>query len=257
MFLQVRKGCFSYNKSIPLLHEITFSLDEGDILAVMGQNGVGKTTLLKCLLGILKWQSGKSEIVGHDSRATRRLIGYVPQARRFSFPYLVRDMVVFGRARDLSFFAAPTSRDYRKADEALDELGILQLRDKSCNQLSGGQLQLVLMARALVGEPRLLILDEPESHLDCHNQFTILKTIKSLAKEKNITCIMNTHYLNHALRLANKCLLLADHQYLFGNTHQVFSPENIRRYFAVDATILETQYNGKNLKTIVVTDELR
>jgi iron complex transport system ATP-binding protein len=256
MFLQVKKGCFSYNKSIPLLHEITFSLNEGDILAVMGQNGVGKTTLLKCLLGILKWQSGKSQIAGQDSSAARRFIGYVPQAHRFSFPYLVRDMVVFGRARDLAFFAAPTSRDYRKADEALDELGILHLRDKSCNQLSGGQLQLVLMARALVGEPRLLILDEPESYLDCHNQFTILKIIKRLAKEKNITCIMNTHYLDHALRLADQCLLLAGQQFLFGHTIQILTKENIRHYFAVEATILDTQHQGKNLKTVVVTDDL-
>lgn len=257
MFLQVEKGCFSYIKSAPLLQEITFSLNEGDILAVMGQNGVGKTTLLKCLLGILKWQSGKSFIAGRDSGAARRLIGYVPQAHRFSFPYLVRDMVVFGRARDLSVFSSPTSRDYLKADEALDEVGILHLRDKSCNQLSGGQLQLVLMARALVGNPRLLILDEPESHLDCNNQFIILKIIKRLAKEKNITCIMNTHYLNHALRIADKCLLLGHQKYLFGDTNHVLSRKNIRHYFSMNSIILNTQYKGNKIKTIFFTDDLK
>jgi iron complex transport system ATP-binding protein len=257
MFLQVEKGCFSYAKGVPLLQEITFSLNEGDILAVMGQNGVGKTTLLKCLLGILKWQSGKSFIASRDSGAARRLIGYVPQAHRFSFPYLVRDMVVFGRARELAFFSSPSSEDYQRADEALAEAGILQLRDKSCHQLSGGQLQLVLMARALVGNPGLLILDEPESHLDCNNQFKILKTIRRLAKEKNITCIMNTHYLDHALRIADKCLLLAGQKYLFGQTVQVLSKENIRQYFSVDSIILNTQHNGKKIKTLTLLDDLQ
>jgi iron complex transport system ATP-binding protein len=257
MFLQVEKGCFSYAKGVPLLQEITFFLNEGDILAVMGQNGVGKTTLLKCLLGILQWQSGKSFIAGRDSDGARRLIGYVPQAHRFSFPYLVRDMVVFGRAGNLSFFAAPTSRDYRKADEALEEVGILHLRDKSCNQLSGGQLQLVLMARALVGNPRLLILDEPESHLDCNHQFKMLKTIHRLAKEKNITCIMNTHYPDHALRIADKCLLLAGQKYLFGQTKEILSRENIRQYFSVDSIILNTQHHGKEIKILTLLDDLQ
>ncbi len=254
MLLQVEKGSFYYTPDTPVLKDITFSLEEGEVMAVMGPNGIGKTTLLKCLMGILKWKSGRSLIEGRDTGNARKQIGYVPQAHRFSFPYSVRDMVVFGRAKYLSAFVSPGKRDYELADRAMEEVGVLRLRDKSCNQLSGGQLQMVLIARALAGQPRLLILDEPESHLDFCNQLIILKIIKRLAKEKGITCVMNTHYPNHALNIADKTLLLNENKFLAGQTVQILTTRNIQEYFGVDSMIVTAQADGREINTFVVTD---
>lgn len=256
MLLQVENGCYSYIKGSYVLQDITFSLEVGRVLAVIGPNGIGKTTLLKCLMGILKWQSGYSLINGRDSARARRQIGYVPQAHSFSFPYLVRDMVVFGRAKYMSAFTSPSCEDYMIAEAALEEVGILHLQEKSCSQLSGGQLQLVLIARALAGEPKLLIMDEPESHLDFSKQFTILKIIKRLAKEKGIACIMNTHYPNHAIRIADRTLLLKRDKYIVGYTSKVLSRENIQEFFGVNSAIINTRAYGKEIKAFVLLEEL-
>ncbi|HWR30919.1 MAG TPA: ABC transporter ATP-binding protein [Negativicutes bacterium] len=252
--LQVENASYSYEKKNPILQSVTFSLKEGDVLAVMGPNGVGKTTLLKCLMGILKWQSGRSLIDGKDSGLERSKIGYVPQARRVSFPYSVRDMVVFGRAKYLSLFASPGAADYAAADAALEEVGISHLCDQSVSWLSGGQLQLVLIARALAGQPRLLILDEPEAHLDFCNQFTILQIIERLAKEKGIACVMNTHYPNHAVRVANYVLLLKGEKYLFGPSHDALSRENMRDYFGVDSALTSVSVYGREMELFVLLD---
>lgn len=254
--LQVENGCYSYVKGNPVLQNITFSLKSGKILMVMGPNGIGKTTLLKCIMGILKWQSGYSLINGQDSLKVKKQIGYVPQAHSFSFPYLVRDMVVFGRAKYMSAFATPSHEDYVKAEAALQEVGILDLKDKSCSQLSGGQLQLVLIARALAGEPKLLIMDEPESHLDFSNQLTILKIIKRLAKEKEIGCIMNTHYPNNAIQIADQTLLLKEGKYIVGHTSKVLSRENIQEFFAVDSEIVNIQINGEQIDAFIILEKI-
>lgn len=256
MLLQVENGCYSYEKGKSILESVSFSLQKGKILAVMGPNGIGKTTLLKCLMGILTWQSGRSLIDGSDSASQRKKIGYVPQAHRFSFPYSVRDMVVFGRAKYLSLFASPGAEDYAAADQALEEVGITHLRDRVVSQLSGGQLQMVLIARALAGQPRLLILDEPESHLDFCNQFTILQIITRLSEEKGIACIMNTHYPNHALRIADHVLLLNAGKYLFGDPHHVLSHENMKDFFGVESAITNISVCGKKMEQFVLIDKI-
>ncbi|SNS65267.1 iron complex transport system ATP-binding protein [Anaerovirgula multivorans] len=256
MLLQVENGSYSYTKENPVLQGINFSLQEGEILAVMGPNGIGKTTLLKCLMGILKWQSGHSLIDGQDSGMERKKIGYVPQAHRFSFSYSVRDMVVFGRAKYMSLLVSPGKEDYKIADAALEEVGIVHLRDKSVSRLSGGQLQLVLIARALAGQPCLLILDEPESHLDFSNQFTILQIIKRLAKEKGIACVMNTHYPDHAIRFADHILLLKGERYLVGRPRDVLSKENVREYFKMESSMERVFIDGREIDLFVLLDKI-
>ena len=256
MLLQVENGSFDYEKQNPILDGITFSLSEGQVLAVMGPNGIGKTTLLKCLIGILKWHSGRSLIDGRDSSLERLKIAYVPQAHNFSFSYSVRDMVVFGRAKYMSVFASPGKEDYSIADKALEEMGITYLRDRPVNRLSGGQLQLVLIARALAGQPRLLILDEPESHLDFCNQFAILQIIQHLAKEKGIGCVMNTHYPNHALRIADHVLLLKSGEYLFAPPREALSRENMKIYFGVDSALVGVAAYGREVDQFILLDKV-
>lgn len=256
--LEVQDGCFAYTQHRPLLQNITFSLDGGQVMAVMGKNGIGKTTLIKCIVGILSWNSGYSAIAGRRSPPNKPIkeIGYVPQAHRLSFNYSVRDMVVFGKTGHSAFFATPGKKDYTLADQMLERVGIENLKDHPCNELSGGQLQLVFIARALINDPQLLVLDEPESHLDFRNQIRLLKLIQAVVSEKNIACILNTHYPNHALRIADQCFLLGEQDYITGNTAQVMTDANIQKFFGVYAQSVAFQYQGKEVTAFSFLDEV-
>ncbi len=256
--LEVQDGSFAYTQNHPLLQNIIFSLDGGQVMAIMGRNGIGKTTLIKCIVGILSWDNGFSAIGGKRSQKNKPMkeIGYVPQAHRVSFDYSVRDMVVFGKAGHSSFFAMPSQKDYDLADQMLKKIGIYDLRENPCNKLSGGQLQLVYIARALINAPQLLVLDEPESHLDFRNQIRLLKLIQSVVSEKNIACIINTHYPNHALRIADKCFLLGEQDYIVGNTEEVMTDVNIQKFFGVYSHSVEFQYKGEKVISFSFLDEV-
>ncbi len=258
MILEVHNGCFEYFSGQPILKNIMFHLDGGQIMAVMGRNGIGKTTLIKCIVGILPWNQGFSMIEEVKSQVNKPIkgIGYVPQAHKVSFAYSVRDMVVFGKAGHQTYLAAPGKNDYALADDILDKMGIYDLRNHSCNELSGGQLQLVFIARALINSPRLLVLDEPEAHLDFRNQIRLLNLIKDVVLENKIACIINTHYPNHAMRIADKCFLLGEHDYKVGCTAQVMTEENIRTYFGVHSYSHQFQYNGETITTFAFLDEV-
>lgn len=257
MFFRVENACFEYVKDNLILDNINFSLEEGEILAIMGANGIGKTTLIKCIMGILEWKSGASYIVENGKESKTLLnTAYVPQAQKLSFSYSVMDMVLFGRAKYMSIFSLPQKSDYAIAERALEDMGIRDLKDKYCNELSGGQLQMVMVARALAAQPKLLILDEPESHLDFYNQVIILDTIRHLAKEKNITCILNTHYPNHAMKLADKVLLMGKGDYTVGKPSEVLNSENVKKFFRVKSAIIKTNIEESESDIFVVLDKV-
>lgn len=258
MLLEVKDASFYYQKNTPILRNINFNMSSSEIMAVMGRNGIGKTTLIKCIAGILPWKKGYSSVAGKKSNTRKPIhkIGYVPQAHTSSFSYTVRDMIVFGKAGHNSYFATPHDKDYDEADKIMERIGITELSEKRCNELSGGQLQLVFIARALVNSPQLLILDEPEAHLDFRNQLRLLKLIEEIVSEQNISCIINTHYPNHAIRIANKCFLLGDQDYEVGIMQEVMNEENIRKYFSVYAQKLYATYQGKEIPAFVFLDEI-
>ncbi|TGE38099.1 ABC transporter ATP-binding protein [Desulfosporosinus fructosivorans] len=260
MILEVKNGYYGYTTD-NLLQDISFTLGEKEIMTILGQNGIGKTTILKCVTGILKWRQGQTLINGQSMGSSREAqkqipIGYVPQAHGLSFPYTVRELVIMGRARHIGLFSVPSKKDKIIVDQAIDEVGITSIRDKSCTQLSGGQLQLVFIARALASEPKVLVLDEPESHLDFRNQFIIINLIMRLVRERGLSCIMNTHYPEHALRMSHTTLLLGQNSYLFGRTKEIITEKRVEEYFGIKAKILPVPYKGEEIKAFVVLDNI-
>ena len=188
MNLTVKEASFGYRKDDLILKNINFELKKGEVLSILGPNGVGKTTLLKCVMNMIKWVSGNSYLndipIGELSeKKLWQSIAYVPQAKNTAFAFSAYEMVLLGRSSYIGIFSHPGKRDFEIAHKAMESIGISYLKHKSCNQMSGGELQMVLIARALASEPDILILDEPESNLDFKNQLIILDIIKKLSKK--------------------------------------------------------------------------
>lgn len=242
MKLAVEKGCFAYKNGPEILSNICFEVSGGELLAILGPNGCGKSTLLRCMLGFLKWNSGRTLLDGQDIRGIPRRslwqrLGYVPQARGAASACSVEEMLLLGRSSHISPLSRPGEEDFAVAWQTAEKLGLTGIMKKSCRELSGGQLQLVLIARALAGQPEVLVLDEPESNLDMKNQLLIMDTMTALAAE-GMACVFNTHYPAHALRGAGKALmLLPGGEMRFGNSENVVTEENLRRAFGVDVAI--------------------
>ncbi len=258
MNLSVKDGCFSYkhNQEHVLLKNINLSVDSGDLLAILGPNGAGKTTLLRNIMGFLHWNSGHSFLDGTDIRTIpyRKLwksVAYVPQAKHVTTSYTVEEMVLIGRSSHLNMLTKPREKDLSKVYEVMERLHISKLADKKCSEISGGELQMVLMARALAAEPQILILDEPESNLDFRNQLLILETMSDLVAN-GMSCIFNTHYPAHALQRANKAFILQKNgEYVFGDVNSVVTEQNIEQAFGVKAVIGEIETPCNILQDIV------
>ena len=164
----------------------------------------------------------------------------MPQAKQSVFSYGVLEMVVMGLDKENGFFYSPKKEHFERADEMLKELGIGRLADRYCNELSGGELQMVMLARAMVSGPELLILDEPESNLDMRNQLRILDAIEYASKEKNTACVINTHFPSHALRLSDQTPLLGrGFKQTFGSTKEIITEENVEEFFSTRAKIVD------------------
>lgn len=204
----------NFSRTSKILSNINFSLQAGEILTVLGRNGAGKTTLLKCLLGFIKATSGEVLLNGVDishsqgakQAKMRDNIAYVAQNKGIPLAISALEMVTLGLNSHIALM--PKKSDFEKASQVLDELKIAHLKTKNCASLSGGELQMVLFARALVKRPKILILDEPESNLDFANQKTILDMLKDLSK-RGCAIIINTHFPAHALFLSHKVLLIS------------------------------------------------
>ncbi len=256
MRIAVENGCFGYKKGEQLLQNVSLEATDGELVAILGPNGAGKTTMLRCMMGFLRWKDGRSSIDGKDirnipQRDLWRTIAYVPQAKNASAAYTAGEMVLLGRSSRIGVFSQPKREDVEKADAVMERLGILHLKEKKCSEISGGELQMVLIARALASEPRILVLDEPESNLDFKNQLIVLETLSRLAAEGMI-CLFNTHYPAHALQRAGKSFLLCkDGSSIFGSTREVVTEENIRRAFGVRAVIGDVETPENVLRSVL------
>jgi iron complex transport system ATP-binding protein len=235
--IEAKQITFSYGGKDVVFRNHSFKVEEGKIMAVLGPNGRGKTTLLKCLMGVLKPQTGEVLVKGE--------YGYVPQHSVSIFSYSVRDMVVMGRARHIPFLSSPGRQDYQVADAVLEmmELGDYALR--GFTELSGGEQQLVLIARALASECSILILDEPTASLDFRNQARVLRTLGKLSREHGITIVFTTHSPNHAAHLADRVLLMySQEEYLFGSVDEVMNDGQLDRLYGLEIKKLEYRHSG-------------
>ncbi|MCD6167844.1 MAG: ABC transporter ATP-binding protein, partial [Caldisericia bacterium] len=213
MKIDVMEATFGFDRSCNLFENFTFSVDKGDILFILGPNGCGKTTLLKCITNALKLRKGHVFLDNEDICTLNRIelakkIAVVHQTHKPTFPYSVLQVVLLGRSPHLSLFSSPSEKDIKIAKEAIKTVNISHLMKKPYTNLSGGEMQLTLIARALAQEPRVLILDEPTSHLDFKNQMVVLSIINRLAKEKGLGIIATSHDPNHSLFFASKVLIM-------------------------------------------------
>ncbi|MBU1053853.1 MAG: ABC transporter ATP-binding protein [Proteobacteria bacterium] len=257
MIIEVKNVAFGYDAKKNVFEDKYFSVEKGEILSILGPNGCGKTTLLKCLNGLFQIKRGEINIEGKNINSLKRneigkKIGYVPQKQDWTFPYTVMEMVLMGRAPHINVFYSPSSKDIKIAEEAIDNLGISYLANRLYPNISGGEAQLVMIARALTSEPVALLLDEPTSHLDFKNQKVILNVLNKLSKDKNITVVMTTHFPDHALSISDKALLMGNGKYgVVGNAQDVITENNLKDLFEIDVRIISFEVENNNLKTVV------
>ena len=255
MILQVENASFGYGENF-ILKDINFVLPKNEILTILGPNGAGKTTLLKCIIGFQKWAKGSTylkekALSEYSTKELWSMVSYVPQAKQNAFSYSGIDTVVMGCNANLGFFDKPKAKDYEKAAQIMEEIGIQYLADKFCDQMSGGELQMVLMARALVSSPELLILDEPESNLDMRNQLRVIEVIEGIREKYKTSCIINTHFPNHALKISDHTIMLGhDNLQTQGKSSDIITEENIEKFFKVKSKIVPVDLADESFKSI-------
>ncbi len=245
MLLQVRDLAVGYGGRTAgrtVAQGVSFDLAAGEVMCLVGPNGGGKTTLFQTLLGLLPARAGRVILDGANlSRLSRvavaRAIAAVPQAHAAFFPFTVREVVVMGRASRLGPFAAPGRADNAAAERALAALGIGHLADQVYTEISGGERQLALIARALSGEPRLLVMDEPTASLDFGNQARVLGQIRRLAAA-GIAVLFSTHDPGHALLCADRLIALhAGRLVADGPAAATVTPDLLRLIYGIDVVV--------------------
>jgi len=237
MMLKVDGIEFSYN-STPILKGINFEIKEGEITTILGPNGAGKSTLLKCINGILKPRNGviMIENLPVDSISVHEMakkIGYVPQNSNGNF-MTVFDAVLLGRKPYIKW--GPDEKDFRLVEETLRLIGLEKLALKRTNELSGGELQKVVLARALAQRPRMLFLDEPTNNLDIKNQLEVMQIISKITHERNIASIIVMHEINLALRYSDKFIVMKDGT-VYAQGEEIIEPQLIREVYGIDAIV--------------------
>lgn len=262
--LELEEVSFAYGEK-PVFEHISYRLEPGTLCCLMGQNGCGKSTLLDCILGEHVPQQGKIRLLGREIQTYRsqdlaKQLSYVPQVHQRSFPYTVRQIVLMGRTAHSGFFSGPDADSEALAEEALALVGISALAERPYTQISGGEMQLTLLARALVQQTPLILMDEPTAHLDFRNELIFLQTVVRLMREKKTAVLLATHSPNQPFYFANQGVrveVAAMRQgalFAVGAPKEVLTEENIRKIYGIEALRLshEDEVHGELMQIVPV-----
>jgi iron complex transport system ATP-binding protein len=242
MGIEVKNLSFSYGDR-PVLQDISFSVGEGELLSILGPNGVGKSTLFRCILGLLSGYTGEVLVDGINARSfsareAAKHIAYIPQSSHPMFNYSVFDIVLMGRTSGLGSFRSPGKADREKCLRALEKIGISHLAGRCFHRLSGGEQQLVLIARALAQDAPILMLDEPTANLDYGNQLRVLEQVRKLAAE-GYTVIQTTHNPEQSYLFSDRILAIQNGRVLTqGTPAEVLTGENMEELYQVEVEVV-------------------
>lgn len=253
MGLSVKDLYFSYKKN-DVLKGVSFDISKGKLLCVLGKNGAGKSTLFRCILGLLKHYEGSILIDGAatDSLSARELsqkIAYIPQNHSTVFPFSVFDMVLMGTTAHLGQFENPGKSQKKAAADALKTMNIGHLKDRSFSNISGGEQQLTLIARAIAQQTKTLIMDEPCSNLDYGNQIRVMKSVKRLA-EQGYLVIQSTHNPEHAFLFADEVLVMLDGKVGgIGPSEEILTEELLQKIYGIQIQLHDIE--GSRIRVCV------
>ena len=236
--IEVKNLSFAYGKR-EILRDVSFKAESGEIVVILGNNGAGKSTLVTCLNHILKPKSGKIILNGKDAetlskRELAQYISYVAQKNEQT-QTTVFDSVLLGRKPYIKWSIG--QEDIAVCDEIIERVGLSEMKLRALDELSGGELQKVMLARALVQQPKVMLLDEPTSNLDPKNQYEMMKLVRQVADEKNITVLVVIHDLSLAMRFCDKFLLMKDGKVFIYGDKSVLNDENIYPVYGMHAYI--------------------
>jgi len=244
--IAIRDAGHSYDGRRWQFRRLNLGVAAGEIIAILGPNGRGKSTLLRAIVGLNRPTEG--------SIRTNGLVSFVPQDFSTAFPYTVLDIVLMGRARHVGALRSPGRRDTEIARGALDALGLADFAERPFEALSGGERQLVLIARALATECPILLLDEPASALDLRNQDLVLGFIGKLAGVQGLTVLFSTHQPNHALAVANRALLMSEgDRHLIGGLSEALTEANLATLYQLPVRQVRYRHDDVELTTFTPT----
>ena len=257
MRLEVKDLSFSYGDN-KVLNNVSFSSSGGEAIAVLGPNGVGKSTFFKCILGFLPIRKGKIEIEGKDvsimkGKELSKYIAYIPQSSNPVFNHTVLDSVAMGMNNQIGLFSVPGEKEREKAAAALDRLGILKLKDRGCLNISGGERQLMLIARAMVQDARIIVMDEPTSSLDYGNSYRVMETIMSLSKD-GYTILFSTHDPDAAMRYSDRVIAFYKGEIIRdGKPSTVLNTDVLSTLYSINVAIRNVRVREKEYSVCIPT----